>query len=371
MPEEQEEPLSEVPHKTQAKTPAENNIREEITLQIQEVYQKQRQDGKNGNEESPTTVKEKHEQNSQKQPQTVFMPDTGRGRAIENIVGEGNNAVILFEDCNGPEKEKRRDENQTRLKLRESEDSSVTFTRQKEDAAEGNSTTYSKIAEKAQNHKLQIKALQRRPLDIEASVENDIHYILPQGEDGSIHKIHKKADQDTALNLEQNIKTDVVNEALLTEKESSIASAHNKKSQVNIEANKTHEQANNIGAPRSFKVKSHLLTLPNCAQLKINFKKSLAGSFTNCKKEHVHNKKNSEEVTDPYGKMPVLENEYLKEETHPLGCCKEDARNDCLEQKQVKEDENGSTNQRHEEGDGVKEADNPHVPKGKILNKSQ
>ncbi|XP_070760275.1 zinc finger protein 462-like [Enoplosus armatus] len=388
---------NEVRHETQAKNLAENNIKEKTTLQIKETYRKEGPDGKNVNEDSPylqyenaklkATVQEKHEQDPQEQAGIVFSPDTARGQGIENIVeqnvGEGNNADIQFEDCNGPEKERQTNENKAQPKLKDSEGGSITFTRQKEEAAEGSSTTYGKIAEKAQAHKLHIKALQHRT-NIEAKVEDDIlRHILLLDEDGSIRKMRKRADQDRTVKMEQNIEPEivdnVVNEIRLLDKEGSIALTHSRKNLVNTEAisasaKKDHAQAKDIRAEESFRAERHLLSLtPNCGQLKISHKEILGVSLTNCKKEQVHNLRKCEEVTDSYGEMPVLENEYLKEEMHPLGCCKEEDQNDHLQQKQEKEDEmiteddeNRCTDQEHEDRDGIKEADNPHVPKGAL-----
>ncbi|XP_044051221.1 zinc finger protein 462-like isoform X2 [Siniperca chuatsi] len=390
---------NEIPQETPARTLAENNIKDKITLQIKEAYQKQVPGGKNGNNESPaessvlnlqydnakpnTTVQKKHEQDPQDQAGIVFLPDTARGQGIENIVeqnvGEGNDANIQFEDCNGPEKERQTNENQAQPNLRDSEDGSVTFTQEKEDAAEGSSTAYGKLAEKAPAHKLHIKALQHRPSNNEVRAEDDtVRHSLLLGEDGSIRKIHKKAGQDRTVKMAQNIEPEVVdnvlNEILLLDEEGSSTVAHNQKNQVNTEAisasaKKNHMQANNIRAQESLTVERHLLTLkPNCGQLKISHEEILGVSFT------VHNLKNSEEVTAPYEDMPVLENEYLKEEErHPLGRCKEEDQSDRLEQKQddeeemiTEDDENRCTNQEHEECDGIREAENPHVPKGAL-----
>ncbi|XP_051278423.1 zinc finger protein 462 [Dicentrarchus labrax] len=336
--------FNEVPHETQAKNPAENNNMENITLQINEAYQNQEQDGKNGNEENPaessvldlqdesttpnTTVQQKHEQDPQEQAEIIFLPDSARRQKIENTaeqnVGGGNSTDIQLEDRNCPEKERQTNENQAQPKLRDGEDSSITLTQQKEQAAEGSSTTYGRVAEKAQSHKLHIKTLKHRTLNFEARIENDI-----------------------------------LRHILLLDKESSNTLAHNRKNQVNTEdisasAKTNHRLANNNRAPESFTVERHLLTIkPNCGQLKISHKEILGVSFTKCKEDQVKNQKNSEEVRDPYGEMPVLENEYLKEEMQPL--CKEEDKNDDGEQKQDRE---------MIAEDNEKESENPHVPKG-------
>lgn len=360
---------NEVPRVTQAQILADNNIREKMTPRIKEVFDFIL-DLQYENTKPNTNVQEEHEQAG-----IVLLPDAARGQAIENIVeqnvGEGNNTDIQFEDCDGPEKERQTNENQTQAKLKDSEDSRNTFRPQKEEAAEGSSTTCGKIAEKAQAYKLRIEALQHRTLNIEAKVEDDmLRHIPPLDEDGT-----KKADQDRTVKTEQNMETEVVdnvpNENLLLDEEDAIRSPKN---HVITEANSASAQTNhNIKAEGSFTVERHLLTLtPNRGQLKISHKEVLGVSFTNRKEEQVRNHKTSEKVTDPYGDMPVLENEYLKEEMHPLGCSEEEDQNDRREQKQDKEDEtttgddaNRCTDQEREEGDGIKAAENPHVPNGK------
>ncbi len=389
MPEEEGEPLSnlehhnndgevvkteefvtdcnEVPRETQVKSLADNDIQDKMTPRIKEVFDFIL-DLQYENTKPNTNVQEKHERE-----EIVLSPDAAGGQAIENIVeqnvGEGNRAVIQFEDCDGPEKEKQTNENQVQPKLGDSEDGRDTFTQQKEEAAEGSSTT-----EKAQTHKLRIESLQR--------VEDDILRRILLDEDGSIRKIHKKADKDRTVKTEQNVENEVVDnvpdEILLLDEDDGI---HNPKNQVNKVANSAsaktnHRQVNNINAQEGFTVERHLLTqTPNCGQLKISHKEILGVSFTNHKEEQVPNHKTSEKVTDPYGDMPVLENEYLKEEMHSFGCSEEEDQNDPREQKQVKEDEmitdddeNRRTNREREEGDGIKEPENPQVPKGKILN---
>lgn len=209
------------------------------------------------------------------------------------------------------------------LKLRDGEDSSIVFTQHKEEAALR-------------------------------------HSLLPD-EDGSIRKTEEKADQDRTVKTE--IVDNVQSETTLLDIKGSIPLAHNSNSQVNTEAN-------NSRAPESFTVERHLLTLsPKCAPLRMSHNESLGVSITNCKQEKEPSLKSSEEVREPYGEMPVLENEYLKEEMQPLGCCKEEDQSDQdKEDETITEDEENRTNQKHEEGDGIKEAGDPRVTKGKILN---
>lgn len=395
---------NEVSHETQAKNLTERNIRENITQQMKEAYQKQGQDDKNENEERPvkssvldlqyvnkkpnSIVQEKHEQDSQEQAAIVFLPDTERRERIKKItkhkIGEGTNADIQFEDCSYPQIERQTNANQTQSKHRGREDSSVAFTQPKEEAAEGSSTTCGKIAEKSQTHKLHIKAQKHRALNIEAKIEDDIlRHILLLDEDGSIRKKYKMTNPERTVKIEQSVEPEVAdnvqNEIPLLYEESTINLAHNRKNQGNAEAisafaKKNYGQANNFRDQERFAGKRHFLTLlPNCGQLKIGHKEILGVSFTNCKEEQVQNQENYEEIRDSYVEMPVLENAYLKEEMHPTDCCKGEDQNDHLEQKQDKEDEmitkdveSGCTTQKREDGEEIKETENPDVPKGAL-----
>ncbi|KAI3371979.1 hypothetical protein L3Q82_006851 [Scortum barcoo] len=336
---------NEVPRETQAETPEDNDIREKDQDQIKEVFDS--------------------------------SPDAAVGQVMENIIdhhaGESSNTDFQSENHDGPEKEWETNESNAQPKLGESEDTRDVSTQQKEEVAEGSSTTCGKIAVRVQAHKLHIEALQHKTLNIEPHVENDILRHIPLlNKDGSIRKIHKKENQDRTVKKEQNMETEVMdnvpNEILLLDDW-----IHNPKNQVNTKtisasAKTKHRQASNNKAQESFTVERHLLTLtPNCGQLKMSHKEILG--VANCKEEHNH--ETSEKVSDPYEDMPVLENEYLKEEMHPLGSSEEEDRNDRLEQNQDKEDEmiadeNENRHTNHEEGDEIKAAEDQHMPKGAL-----
>ncbi|XP_042343654.1 zinc finger protein 462-like [Plectropomus leopardus] len=361
MPEEEEEPSSNLGHQnndsedaetedsvtdcyevheTQTKNLVENSTREKITLQTEEECQEQELEGKD--EESPARSSVLDLQFHDAKPNTDVQ---------ENREQDPQEQAVVF----SPAEPKRRG----------SEDGSTTFTEQEEETTE-----------KSQVHKMHNKVLQQRTLDIEAKVEDNIlRHILLLDEDGSISKTHKK--DDRTVRTEKNIKTEVgdnvQNEMMLLDAKGSIPLAHKPKNQTNTEAisaleKKNQVQANNRMAQLSVTVQRPLLSPPlKCAELKISHEESF--SVTNCKMEQ---DQYSEEVRDPYGEMPVLENEYLKEEMQPLDRCKEDE-NDPVEQNQDKEDEviteddeNRYTNQKHEESDEIKEVDNPHVPKGTL-----
>ncbi|XP_075960559.1 uncharacterized protein LOC142964223 isoform X1 [Anarhichas minor] len=301
---------NEVLLETQAKDPAENTTRGEITLQAEEAYQKREQAGKKEESTAKSCVLDLQCENAK--PNTVVQ---------EN-----------------------REQEPAQPKLGDSEDSNITFTQQKEEAAGGSSLTSGEIAE-----------------------------------DVSICRTDKRAEQDGMVKTE-DIETEVVDnvrsELVLLDERGSTPLSHSPKNQVDTEAisalARTNQmQANNSRPQGSFAVARHLLSLSSkCAQLKMSHEESLGVSFANCKREQVHNQKTSAEVREPYGEMPVLENEYLKEEMQPLGCCEEEDESDRLEQKRDGEDEtvtkdaeNGCTKQKH---DGMKNAGTPHVARGAL-----
>ncbi|XP_068577027.1 zinc finger protein 462-like [Cebidichthys violaceus] len=300
---------NEVPLETQAQDPAENSARGETTLRAEEACQQRGQAGKK--EES----------------------------AAESCVLD-----LQCENAKPNAVQEKREQEPAQPKLGDSEDSDVTFTQQTEGAAEGSSPT---------------------PGDI--------------SEDVSICRTDKKAEQDGTVkteDFETEIVDNVRSELVLLDERGSTPLSHGPKNQVDTEAisalaRKNHVQASNGRPQGSFTVARHLLTLSSkCVQFKMSREESLGLSFTNCIKEQVHAPKTSGEVREPYGEMPVLENEYLKEEMQPLGCCQEEDESDRLEQKRdgedgtaPKDDENGRTEQRR---DGVMNAGTPHVPRGAL-----
>nr|XP_033475737.1 zinc finger protein 462-like [Epinephelus lanceolatus] len=365
MPEEEEEPASnlehhdndsedaetddsatyciELPDETRAKNMAENNVKEKITPQTEEEYQKQEQDD-DENSPAESSVLDLKDEDEDTKPNTAVQE--------KREPDPQEQAVVCLS---------------AQTKRRDSEDSSTLLTQQKEEAAE-----------KTPTQKLHKKALKQRMLDIEASVEHNIlQNIMLLDEDGSVVKKHKKAAHDRMVRKEQNIESQVVDkdqsEMMFLDTKDSITLAHNPENQANIEeisalGKKNQMQPNNSRARKSLSVERHSHTPPlMCAELKISHEESLDVSITNCKKEQVQN---SEEARDLYGEMPVLENENLKEEMQPIECCKKEDEDD-VEQRQDKEDEtitaddeNRCADQKHEEDDRMEDADDSRAPKG-------
>ncbi|KAK9522265.1 hypothetical protein VZT92_018742 [Zoarces viviparus] len=291
---------NEVPLETQAKDPAENTTRGELTLQAEEAYQKREQAGKKEESTAKSCVLDLQCENAK------------------------TNTIV----------QEKREQEPAKPKLGDSEDSNVAFTQQKEEAAEGSSLTSGEIAEEV-----------------------------------SICRTDKTAEQDGTVkteDIEIEVVDNVRSELVLLDERGSTPLSHSPRNQVDTEAFSA------LARPQgSFAVARHLLTLSSkCAQLEMSHEEILGVSFTNCKKEQVHNQKTSAEVREPYGEMPVLENEYLKEEMQPLGCCEEEDESDRLEQKRDGEDEtvtkdaeNRCTKQKH---DGMKNAGTPHVARGAL-----
>lgn len=376
---------NEVPHNAQAENPVEDNDGENVTLELNKADQKQCQDGKNGHKESPVqtsvlelqyentklnpTIKENNEQEPQEQAKTMFLPNNAKGQEIESIAEQKVREELSVDVHYENREERLTKENRAQTEVRDGEDSRVTITQQKEEAAEGSSTTYEKRTQKAQAQKPCIKALNHRTLNIEARVEDDVlRQIFLLDEDGSIRTIHKKPDLDKTVKTEKEIEQEVVNNILneiqLLDGAGSITLAHNWKNQVNTESASASVKTN----------QKNVLTLgPNGGLIKVSQKRSLGVLFTNCKEKQVENQKNCEEPRDNDEEMPELEDEYLEEEKGPLGSCKEQGETDEHEQKQDQEDEmiteddgNQCTNRGQQESDRTKEAENPPVPKGKV-----
>lgn len=297
----------------------------------------------------------RHEQGPQEQAGVVLLSGAATGH------GDEKNADFQFEDLSGSEEEIQK-EYQAQPKQMDSEDETIKFISPKEEAAEWSSAeSGEKPAEIHTPH------IQHRVSNIKALVEDDFpHNIQELDEEGCKKDRTVKTEQDSKPEVVDN----VLSEKQLLDDEGNIT-ALKCKSPVNVEAISGLE-LKNMRAQGSLKVEKQLLTsMPSCAQLKISHKGNFKVSFANCKEE-VHSQKNSEEVTDTYREMPVLENAFLKEETHPLGRWKEEEEIDYIEQKQDREDEMiiENKNECKEEGARIEEADDPHVHRGEKWNKS-
>nr|XP_040051082.1 zinc finger protein 462-like [Gasterosteus aculeatus aculeatus]XP_040051083.1 zinc finger protein 462-like [Gasterosteus aculeatus aculeatus] len=109
-----------------------------------------------------------------------------------------------------------------------------------------------------------------------------------------------------------------------------------------------------------------------CAGAKTSDTENSGLSFKNCKEGQAQHQKNISAGREPYGEMPVLEKEYLKEELQPIGCCKEEDESGRLVPKREekdKEDEedtkdknNRCTEPKHDD-EGMKNG-SPHVARG-------
>lgn len=142
--------------------------------------------------------------------------------------------------------------------------------------------------------------------------------------------------------------------------EASITEIHTKENQDG-EVERLMEGDSSISTTENMKENSiktqltkDLLTLgPNCAQLKVSH---VEGSSVSLKEGPVSEQRNSE-IRDPYGEMPVLEKECFKKELDSQSCCEEEDQGD--------HSDVGHTDQEHDEGDGIKDPDQPRVSKGK------
>lgn len=337
---------NEASYRTTAKNPGENNTTEDA-LRIKEAYQNKGQDGKNENEESlakssmldlqhenekANTVQEK--QDPREQADNAFFSDTGSRPRIESTLrqkfaNEGKNSNNQFEDWQN---------------IQTNEGSSVTFTQQRENAAQGSAASSGKVTEKVQDHKLHIKALNRQTSHIQERIEEDtLRHVLLLDVDVSSCRIHRKSDLDLTVKTEQNSESAVTNN-------------------LSNENQPSDEQCG-VSAGKNFTVDRHWSILgPNVRQAKPSHKGILGVSFTKCKENRMQGENNSKVVRDSCGETPALKRECMKEEMHLLSCYKEEDEDDRFEQTETQKH---CRNLEHQEDEQMKEAENSHIPTGK------
>lgn len=168
------------------------------------------------------------------------------------------------------------------------------------------------------------KVFEHRKLNIEAKVEDNILcHIRFLDDNRSIYNPPKKADQERTIKIEQDIET--IDSNCVLSLKGSPSLAQNQQKTVNKQASKINHSQENYRDEKSFSIKKHFLThSPNYVQLKLSHKDDLDTSVPKRQLEQLHNQQNCEEAPDLYGEMPVLENEYLKEEMDTLRSCKEE-----------------------------------------------
>nr|XP_019954807.1 PREDICTED: zinc finger protein 462-like [Paralichthys olivaceus] len=375
---------NEVPHETGVADPAENNIATGSSHEAADTSKRLKcrycpagfrtWHGLS----THTGMKHPHAETLQlKEACLKHEQETAKGQMIEETVeinvGKGNTADDQSEECGGSEKE--RNVNQAQLKVRGSEENSAMSTRQREKAAERSSATYDERIGKKES-KISFKTLQRRTSNTELRAEEKIlRHILVLDEDSSVRKMHNKAEQERTVKKEQNMETKVLDNVLseLLDEDRKISLAQKLTIKYDSEAKKSPVQGNNIRSQEDLKCESPSLTpLPTCVQLNTNHEESSGFSSTHCKEERVSHREYGEELSDLYGEMPVLENEYLKEASYPQVCCKEEDEDELGEQ-QDKEDEvmtedgeSGCKDRDHEEGDNIEESNIPRVDKSEF-----
>ncbi|XP_041643250.1 zinc finger protein 462-like isoform X2 [Cheilinus undulatus] len=353
MPEDGEEPLSDSDHhnfdqdivkteemvadwnevlqETQVKNP-EENVMEQITLKIEDIYQLKDMEDSNRNEEGhgshldswcvndKNSVPEKHEQDQDEEEGTVCLPGIAKGQGVENIIDQNLGESMEFEDYGSQERERQTTAKVAQTILKESEDSGTTITQEQDE------------------DKPHMKTLQENVGITEEREEKEILH-------GEIKDTKEILDEDCSTNLTTN-----------------------QNNQANTEANNSHRSENNTGAKESFAFQITPLH-PSNAQHKISHKKSSGVSLAHCYEEQVHKQSSAEESRDPYGEMPVLENEYFKEGMGPLDRWREGDHTYHLKQEQDIENEmicGDDTDGRlaeHDKGDGIKESEKHNMPK--------
>ncbi|XP_039476729.1 zinc finger protein 462-like [Oreochromis aureus] len=346
----------------QAENLEENYTTEKSALQMREC---QESNGESPGETSESDIQHENakpnstvQQELQEQAETVLR-ETAREHETGNVeqsVAEVKITDTPCEDCNGPEEERQINENQTQPKFTECGD--------KQQAETGNDF---KVDEETPAQKQDVKALERKTLNIEPKVEDDILcHILQLANDDS--KMHNKADEGKTVKMEKGTEASDASDIPLA-KESNFPLFQNPKSQVGIEANSPLTKlniahVNNTRTKESLKIERHMLTLPpTCERLKMITGDILGVSFTKLKREQVHTQKGSEQEPKPCKEIPVLEKECLKKEVHSPECFKEEKEKGPFEQKQnqesemLTEDEERHQDQAPDDHDGMKDDD--------------
>lgn len=311
---------SDVSHQTQAKTVAENDMEESTTVQNEEPHQNP---GKMSLEENAETndnnsasvpqyennakpigvVQPERGQNVQNRAQIdMLLGATAKGlgiaNAVEQTLEEGGKANIKFEDDEAnrkgkmdPKEERDMDENQAQPKTRDGEPGIIKHPKDE--------TPLGRKFKMEQN--------------IDTKVEDDIlRHILLLDEDGSISSTPKKWSE---------VKTEVMPTTV----------------------NKNH-MTMTVKAQECFTAERERLNAThNCEQVDHKQPSDEVGLgivFTNAKEGQAPCQENyNGELADPYGEMPVLENEYLKEEVHPVEWYEKDEECENLELRQETADE--------------------------------
>ena len=229
--------------------------------------------------------------------------------------------------------------------IQTNEDSSVMFTQQREYTAQGSAASSSKVTETVQDHKLHIKALKRRTSHIQERIEEDTlrHVLLMDVDvDVSSCRIHRKSDLDSTVKTEQKSES-AVTDNLSTKNQPS------------------DEQC----SIKNFTVDRHWSILgPNIRQAKPSHKGILGVSFTKCKENRMQGEHNRTVVRDSCAETIALKRECMKEEMPLLSFYKEEDEDDRFEQTETQKH---CGNVEHQEDEQMKEAENSHIPTGKMV----
>ncbi|XP_029999605.1 zinc finger protein 462-like isoform X2 [Sphaeramia orbicularis] len=269
-------------------------------------------------------LKLQHEDDAKQITAVKEMPERAAIRGITHTKKTEGIQIAECEDLSDPMKDMQMNEDQDQPKLRGSEDDAV---QPKDEAADKSSSNHGELDEK---NKMHIKTLQDGSQSIEAKMEDDVlHDIFLLDNGGSGLKVEKKAVvEDNGLNLDKTSVTLTLKSFI-------------------------------VPACSSMQLINHYMQ-PD--------KGSSGVSVTNSDKEQTQSQANGDKLMDAYGEMPVLENEYLKEEMPHLHHFTEISHSDRVEDTDddlLSDDaENGCTDQQNGGEDGVKEEENKSVPEG-------
>ncbi|KAM9743883.1 zinc finger protein 462-like isoform 1-T2 [Menidia menidia] len=207
------------------------------------------------------------------------------------------------------------------------EEEQQTSRTQERKAMKGSSTTYFRVTESSHAHMRGGQILQQQAPNIVKITEDDSkQQVSSPVEDSSEHRTHKGADQERTVRMEPDIEAMSHNHS--PGKGDTITLDQNPKHQTDTNSTSALSKLqNHTRAKGHFTFERHLLTLPPNVQLKLVHEGSSQG------------KRNWGGAPEPYGEMPVLENEHFKEKLNSAVTCKVEEETGQLERKQVREDE--------------------------------
>ncbi|KAM4579449.1 uncharacterized protein V3H82_008663 [Fundulus diaphanus] len=295
-----------------------------------------------------TSAPRRHEQDLQTQEQNVALRHSEKEQHkinTEVVAEELNEAGLKSDGCSFAE-----EESKIHITLSDG---------QKENAAERPLTSF-KMAD-VQANRLHLKESHQKPQSIEARVEDDIvRHVLQLDQDGSVHKSHRRPDQERNTKIDQSAEANGVENETSAEplliKVCSTSLAQNLKFEVNVIPNLStakfnSEQGSESKRREGFRFEPHLLTLSqNFTRPLLGHRERLGRLLANSKQEQKHGPDVVKDESDP-SREATGPGERVKEEQPHLERCEET--------EELKLDREAEINKKDE--DECEVQDTPHV----------